>query len=44
LLRALKSVVEAYYSEAEVLDEKHGLKKASSVSSCMKEYLEAFNP
>lgn len=44
LLRTLKAVVEVYYSEAEVLDEKHGLKKASSLYYSMKEYLEAFNP
>ena len=44
LLRALRAVVDTYYSEAEVLDEKHGLKKASTLSSSMKEYLKAFNP
>ena len=32
LLRALKAVVDTYYSEAEVLDEKHGLKKASTLA------------
>lgn len=43
LIRALKANVNTYYSEAALLDQKYGLKKASTLAHSMREYLEAFS-
>jgi hypothetical protein len=43
LLRVIKVIVEAYYSEAQILDKRYELKRASKLAMSMKEYLKAFN-
>jgi len=43
LLRALKTVVEVYYDEAEMVDAKLGMDRAPRLRDALREYLSAFS-